>query len=236
MPPQRESALKLLTQTELVDIFEGVKLADWNPQIHDRQNLSAIKRSIKEFGFVVPILIRASDRLVIGGHGRILAARNLYEKGYSFEGEQGRKIPALVGEWDDTTAKALNIALNKIQSRSDPHKLGDLVDWLSRYWDDERLRVTGLDLEDLQSLRNITTASGDFKQRLIERWKEGKDQVAKPYTNRAKWRISEETKERLDRLQDALLMEVAPFLQYLLKEADLVPSKGVQRLREEGLL
>ncbi len=39
--------------------------------------LDALTRSLREFGFVQPVLARKHDKMVIGGHQRLLAARRL---------------------------------------------------------------------------------------------------------------------------------------------------------------
>lgn len=43
---------------------------------HDKLNIKSIEASIKEHGFLVPILVDAAGR-VVAGHGRWLAAKNL---------------------------------------------------------------------------------------------------------------------------------------------------------------
>src|SRR5437870_1456314 len=46
-----------------------------NPRRISDAELEALTRSIREFGLVDPILARREDRVVIGGHQRLLAAR-----------------------------------------------------------------------------------------------------------------------------------------------------------------
>ena len=53
-----------------------VKLDPGNPRKHSKKQIGLISRSIKEFGFSVPILVDV-DLKVIAGHGRLLAARQL---------------------------------------------------------------------------------------------------------------------------------------------------------------
>jgi ParB/RepB/Spo0J family partition protein len=48
-----------------------------NPRRISDAELEALARSIREFGFVEPVLARCEDRTVIGGHQRLLAARRL---------------------------------------------------------------------------------------------------------------------------------------------------------------
>ncbi len=49
---------------------------DRNPRIHPRRQIQQISASIKEFGFVNPVLVDAADR-IIAGHGRVEAAKLL---------------------------------------------------------------------------------------------------------------------------------------------------------------
>ena len=48
-----------------------------NPLRIPRAELEALTRSIEEFGMVAPIIARAADKTVIGGHQRLPAARKL---------------------------------------------------------------------------------------------------------------------------------------------------------------
>lgn len=47
-----------------------------NPRTHTAKQIQQIATSIGEFGFINPILIDGSDR-IIAGHGRVLAAKSL---------------------------------------------------------------------------------------------------------------------------------------------------------------
>ena len=62
-----------------------------------------IKRSIKEFGYIDPIIVN-KDLTVIGGHQRLKVLKDLEYK----------EIDCVVTDVDKVREKALNIALNKI--------------------------------------------------------------------------------------------------------------------------
>src|SRR5262249_19932074 len=47
-----------------------------NPRTHPQKQIAQIAASIREFGFVNPVLID-EDAFVIAGHGRLLASRKL---------------------------------------------------------------------------------------------------------------------------------------------------------------
>ncbi len=53
-----------------------LKLDPKNPRRHSPRQINQIARSIRNFGFIAPVLIDASSR-VIAGHGRIMAAQHL---------------------------------------------------------------------------------------------------------------------------------------------------------------
>src|SRR3990172_13420404 len=85
-------------------------------RISDAQ-LEALTRSLKEYGFVQPVLARREDSTVIGGHQRLVAARRL---GY-------KTVPVV---WLDLTleqARLLNLALNKISGQWDQELLARLL-------------------------------------------------------------------------------------------------------------
>lgn len=80
-----------------------------NPRKHSRQQINALARSIKSFGFNAPVLTDEHGRM-IAGHGRLEAARKL---GIN-------RVPVIV--LDDLTeaqAQAYLLADNKLADRSD---------------------------------------------------------------------------------------------------------------------
>jgi ParB-like chromosome segregation protein Spo0J len=48
-----------------------------NPRCIGEEELDSLERSIRQFGFVQPVLVRREDQTVIGGHQRLVAARRL---------------------------------------------------------------------------------------------------------------------------------------------------------------
>jgi hypothetical protein len=75
-----------------------------NPRSHSSKQISQLARSIKTFGFNVPILVDATLR-IIAGHGRLLAAQEL---GW-------REVPTiLLAHLSETKARAFMIADNRL--------------------------------------------------------------------------------------------------------------------------
>lgn len=78
-----------------------------NAKEHPDLQISQLATSIKQFGFVNPVLVDAAG-VLIAGHGRILAANKLGMK----------KVPAIkLGYLSEAEAKALRLADNVIPSR-----------------------------------------------------------------------------------------------------------------------
>ncbi len=140
----------------------------WNPQIHDEVNLNDIKRSIKEFGYVDPILVRLSDGLVIGGAGRLLALRELWAEGW--QGVDPQAVPVIGIECDDRTAKKISLALNRIQSQPDLFLLSQLLSSLVAEGETiETLTVTGYRPAELTDLLQVTKDITNHFPELLER-------------------------------------------------------------------
>lgn len=75
LPPSSPASGPLPFQPSLEPI-ESLSPSPRNPRQHSQRQVRQIARSIKAFGFNVPILADR-NRLVISGHGRLLAARQL---------------------------------------------------------------------------------------------------------------------------------------------------------------
>src|SRR5229473_1881249 len=101
-------------------------LSDVNPRTHSREQVAQIAASIREFGFVNPILV-GPDGGLIAGEGRLRAART-----------QGmREVPVIVlGHLSESQRRALAIADNQLA--------------LNAGWDEQMLReqLTALKDED----------------------------------------------------------------------------------------
>ena len=75
-----------------------------NPRRIGDDELDALERSLRQFGFVQPVLARREDRTVIGGHQRLVAARRL-------------GLATVPVTWLDVSVeqpRLLGLALNKI--------------------------------------------------------------------------------------------------------------------------
>lgn len=146
--------------------IEYVKMASLNPFAGNPRKISddemkKLCRSLKEFGFVDPIIARKSDRMVIGGHQRIKAAEKL---------KWADDIPVvfLDGISDDRAA-LLNIALNKISGEWDWSSLGDLFGELDT--GDVDLELSGFDTDEIKRLmEGLDESVSDEGLSLDESW------------------------------------------------------------------
>src|SRR6266404_4562397 len=78
--------------------------SDVNPRTHSREQLTQIAASIREFGFVNPILV-GQDGVIIAGEGRLRAART----------EGMREVPVIVlGHLSEVQRRALALADNQL--------------------------------------------------------------------------------------------------------------------------
>jgi hypothetical protein len=88
-----------------------------NPRRISEEELDSLERSIRQFGFVQPVLARREDQTVIGGHQRLVAARRL-------------GLATVPVTWLDLSieqARLLNLALNRISGSWDDALLARLL-------------------------------------------------------------------------------------------------------------
>ena len=100
---------------------------DENPRINDNA-VSEVARSIRRFGFASPIIAREKDGVIIAGHTRMKAAKQLGLK----------KVPVRFMDLDPADARILAIADNK---------LGELADWDEEALSELLGSMTDLDLD-----------------------------------------------------------------------------------------
>src|SRR6266540_3140298 len=100
MVPARGSLDLQIVQAPIDDLHPDPA----NPRKISDAELDCLTRSMREFGFVLPVLARHDDKIVIGGHQRLVAARRLGMK----------TVPTIFLDISLEQAHLLNLALNKI--------------------------------------------------------------------------------------------------------------------------
>lgn len=120
-----------------------IKPSPYNPRL-DLQagddEYEKIRRSVKEFGLVEPIVVNKRTGNIVGGHQRFKVIKDL---GYD-------EILVSIVDLDDSQEKMLNIALNKISGDWDSEKLKDLLLELDTGEND--MELTGFDYEELEDM------------------------------------------------------------------------------------
>lgn len=118
-----------------------LKLDPKNPRRHSPRQINQIARSIRNFGFIVPVLIDASSR-VIAGHGRIMAAQHL---GLS-------EVPTIcVDHLSEAQVRVFMIADNRLTDNSfwDERLLAEQLKELSQLDLDFSLELTGFEMGEI---------------------------------------------------------------------------------------
>ena len=122
-----------------------------NPRKRDKRSLSEIAKSIKEFGFVQPIVTDEQYNIIIG-HGRYTAAKHL---GY-------KVVPVIVANGlTEQQRKRLQIADNRLSELSswNDRLLAEMLEEMSNY---QPLDIPGFDSDELEKILGIT----DYQQAL----------------------------------------------------------------------
>jgi len=112
-----------------------------NPRRISEDELESLTRSLRQFGFVQPVLARREDRTVIGGHQRLVAARRL---GMA-------TVPVTWLDIGVEQARVLGLALNRISGSWDEQLLARLLADL-RTTDEVDLTLSGFDHDEVSKL------------------------------------------------------------------------------------
>jgi len=140
MKHQEAEAKQGSLEVEMVEV-QRLRAAPYNPRRISVGELDKLKRSIQEFGFIEPVVVRRADNTIVGGHQRLEAAKALGIEA----------VPVVYMDLSEDQAKALNLALNRIHGEWDLPKLGELLEELRDLPDlDETL--SGFDGGEMDSL------------------------------------------------------------------------------------
>jgi len=118
--------------------IKKLKFAEFNPRKMSEKELNQLKKSLKRFGFVEPVVIN-KDTTLIGGHQRVRAWKEM----------GNTKVPYIQVDLDKIKEKALNLALNKISGEWDTEKLYKVIDELRIT---EELDFTGFDEKEVSKI------------------------------------------------------------------------------------
>ena len=139
--------MKTTTEMQLVPITKLVPYVN-NARTHSPEQINKLRSSLREFGFINPVIIDR-DYGVIAGHGRILAAK---EEGIS-------EVPCVfANHLTEAQKKAYIIADNRMA--------------MDAGWDEELLRV---EIESLQAADFDPLLTGFDEKELSKLFDDGKD-------------------------------------------------------------
>jgi ParB-like chromosome segregation protein Spo0J len=125
--------------------IDQINPTEYNPRKDlqpDDPEYEKLKKSIREFGLVEPLVWNKRTGNLIGGHQRL---KILIENGI-------KEVDVSVVDLPENKEKALNIALNKIQGDWDLLKLKDLLQEIDTGEFD--IEITGFDDEEIEDLIN----------------------------------------------------------------------------------
>ena len=129
--------------------------ADYNPRKISKENLEKLKKSIKEFGLVDPLVWNERTNRLIGGHQRL---KILMEEGV-------KEVEVSVVNLPEDKEKALNIALNNpnLQGEWEEEKLAELLKELE---EKEISDLTGFEEREIMALLEMEgTLEGKFTEK-----------------------------------------------------------------------
>src|SRR4030095_14816175 len=102
--------------------------APYNPRKISDHDLEALRRSMKFFGVVEPVVVNRRTGRIVGGHQRVKAA----------EAQGIAELPVVHVDLDEAQEKQLTLALNRISGEFDLDKLADVL---------KDLQAVGADLD-----------------------------------------------------------------------------------------
>ena len=129
-------------ETRIVKLAD-IKPAPYNPRVQlteKDQEYKALDASIAESGLVLPLIVNLRDNCLIGGHQRLSVLLAVGET----------ETNAVVVDLDETQAKALCIALNKLDGEWDYGQLAEILQELIA--EGENLIATGFTDREIDDL------------------------------------------------------------------------------------
>ena len=125
---------------QVVEVSVGkLNPSAYNPRVISDEDMDSLKRAMEEFGCVEPLVVN-KDFSVIGGHQRLVAAKDLGWK----------KVPVVMVDLPQDKAMALNLALNRIHGDWDFGKLRDVLEEIDTGAFD--IELTGFGPEEIENI------------------------------------------------------------------------------------
>lgn len=142
-----------------------IKPNPWNPNRQTDRQFEAEMESIKDNGFISPIIVRKIDENfeIVDGEHRWKAMGLIIEEGDLSNDKlapmiKDRKIPAVILEIPDSQAKKLTIIMNETRGKPNIADLGSLLNDLERELGEDLITGLPYSQQHLEELISI----GDF--------------------------------------------------------------------------
>ncbi len=136
-------AVEALSVTRLARMSAG-----YNPRTMTPPDLAALRRSMREFGTVEPIICNRRTDRIVGGHQRVRAA----------QAEGMDRLPVVWVDLDEAGERTLNLALNRIVGRFEEGALADVLRELRELGGD--LGLSGFTEGELADLLDVEPKDG----------------------------------------------------------------------------
>jgi len=174
---------------EILDIpLDLLREAPWNPNEADEATLRRLGTSLRRFGIVVPLVVRAMGDAyeVLSGNQRLRVLR-----------EQGAvTLPCVEVEADDTKARLLTQALNAIHGEDDLNRKAALVrDLLAAMAPEEVAAILPGTVEAMKGLASIGQASSASLGEQLAQWSQGQEARAATKLHVTSFPFSDQQKE-----------------------------------------
>lgn len=135
--------------------IKDLRMADYNPRFIKDTQFEKLKNSLKEFGFVDPVIVNqfpGRENIIVGGHMRVRAAEALGME----------EVPCVMVSIDPIKEKIFNIALNRIHGDWDEEKLAEAMVSIAK--DGGDVRLSGFEDQEVVSILEdgVITAPSDM--------------------------------------------------------------------------
>lgn len=175
--------MKIRTEVKTID---ELMPAEYNPRKALKKGdpeYERLKKSIKTFGYVDPVIWNETTGYVVGGHQRLTVLKDL---GY-------KEITVSVVNLDLEKEKQLNIALNKISGDWDQETLFKLLEELN---ENDGLELTGFTDDEFEKLKNKFSDEEEEEQepefKFTEELLEEHNYVVLYFDNKMDWQTAVE--------------------------------------------
>ncbi len=178
-----------MVPTEILEVpLDLLREAPWNPNEADEPTLRRLGASLQRFGIVVPLVVRAlgDGYEVLSGNQRLRVLR-----------EQGTAtLPCVEVQADDTQARLLTQALNRIHGEDDLSKKAALVrDLLAAMSADEVAAILPDTVQAMQGLASIGQTSPASLGDQLAAWSQAQEARAAVKLHVTSFPFSDQQKE-----------------------------------------